>query len=140
MPATNPTQPHRRVLEKGKPGSPDGRNIKFYGTVLRVGEELRMWHIGSPTRSDLRVCYATSTNGLDWIKPALGLVEFDGNRQNNFVQFDRKDITAILILPEPEDSDPNRRFKMISEVSPNSGSNREAGMTIMVITTHGSTG
>ena len=116
--ATSPTQPHRRVLEKGKTGSPDGRNIKFYGSVRRVGDELRMWYIGSPARSDLRVCYATSTNGLDWEKPPLGLVEFDGNTQNNFVQFDRKDITAILILHEPEDPDPNRRFKMIYEVSP----------------------
>jgi hypothetical protein len=117
--ATSPTQPHRRVLEKGKPGSPDGRNIKFYGSVRRVGDELRMWYIGSPARSDLRVCYATSTNGLDWEKPPLGLVEFDGNMQNNFVQFHRKDITAILILHEPEEPDPGRRFKMIYEVSPN---------------------
>ena len=38
---TNPNNPHRRVLEKGGPGSSDARNISFYGTVLKIGDELR---------------------------------------------------------------------------------------------------
>ena len=124
VPATNPYNPHSIVLEKGEPGTPDHLNIKFYGTVIRVGDELRMWYIG---RGDdegevgSRICYGVSKDGINWEKPALGLVEFNGSTQNNLVDFDsqhRTSIGALLVLYEPEDPDPNRRFKLISEVNP----------------------
>ena len=31
------------------------------------------------------ICYAESADGIDWEKPELGLVEFDGSRKNNIV-------------------------------------------------------
>lgn len=34
---------------------------------------------------EMGVCYATSTDGIKWEKPALGLFDFDGTRANNLV-------------------------------------------------------
>src|SRR3712207_6984068 len=34
------------------------------------------------------VCYATSDDGLNWERPKLGLVEFNGNKENNLVDLD----------------------------------------------------
>lgn len=39
-----------------------------------------VWH---PDRQYL--CFATSKNGLDWEKPSLGLVEFEGSKDNNIL-------------------------------------------------------
>ena len=36
-------------------------------------------------RSDNRICYAESRDGISWTKPALGLIELDGSRENNLV-------------------------------------------------------
>jgi hypothetical protein len=107
-----------KVLEKGKPGTPDSHDISFYGSVKRVGDELRMWYLGAAEQGLWRVCYAVSKDGLTWEKPALGLVEFNGNKQNNLVDFNHNDIGACVVLYEPEDPDPGRRFKMVYEISP----------------------
>ena len=87
--ATNPYMLNTRiVLEKGKPGTPDGYHLLFYGSVKRIGDELRMWYVGiSEKDAKPRVCYAVSKDGIKWEKPALGLVEFAGNTQNNLVDF-----------------------------------------------------
>ena len=116
--SSNPHLPHRRVLEKGQPGTPDGRNLQFYGSVIRVGDELKMWYLGSSEQGVWRACYAVSKDGIKWEKPALGLVELTGNTRNNLVGFERKDVGALVLLHEPDDPDPDRRFKMIYEVSP----------------------
>ena len=101
----------RKVLGRGKPGTPDSYHIDFYGTVKRVGDELRMWYPASPGKGvGHRVCYAVSKDGINWEKPSLGLVEYAGNTRNNLVDFERKDVASCWILYEPEDFDPNRRF------------------------------
>lgn len=122
--ATSPYSPHNHVLESGGPEAPDHLNVKFYGTVIRIGDELRMWYIGwGDDGGDIgnRICYAVSRDGINWEKPELGLSPFKGSRKNNLVQFDsehRSSINAVLILHEPEDPDPERRFKMVNEVNP----------------------
>ena len=118
--ATNPYMLNtRKVLGQEKPGTPDSYRIYFYGTVKRVGDDLRMWYIGSSCKDVRgRVCYAVSKDGINWEKPSLGLVEYAGNTQNNLVDFERKDVASCYILYEPEDPEPNRRFKMVYEVNP----------------------
>ena len=34
---------------------------------------------------EMGICYAISRDGLSWLKPDLGLVEYDGNKHNNLV-------------------------------------------------------
>ena len=43
-----------------------------------------------PVPGRYRLCYAESRDGLEWEKPELGLVEFDGSKRNNIVGEDFK--------------------------------------------------
>ena len=129
-------QGHREgvVLRPGKSG-PDAQHIINHGSVLRVGDEFRMWYLATgdqdaevflerpPESGDpsdwerdatFRVCYATSKDGINWERPALGLVDYGGNKQNNLVEFDIGNVRVInlIVIEDPEDPDPARRFKM----------------------------
>ena len=58
--------------------------------------------------------YYESRDGLHWARPALGLVDFHGSKDNNFTfihaqgQYYRID----YVVYDPTDPDPGRRFKM----------------------------
>ncbi len=109
------------ALTLGAPGSPDSGRISYYGTVLRVGDELRMWYLGHPAEdlNRIRLCYAVSVDGRHWEKPQLGLVEHGGSRANNLVALDAPgDLMSCNVLYEPDDPDPARRFKLFYELRP----------------------
>ena len=55
-----------------------------------------------------RTCLATSTDGLHWEKPVLGLAEFKGSKQNNIVP-DKNFIPCFF--QELRESDPAKRYK-----------------------------
>lgn len=115
-------------VEPGPPGSHDER-VCYYGSVVRVGEkDFRMWYLGvndnkgwNGKRGCWHFCYATSKNGVNWTKPELGLVEFEGSKANNIVDFPigPYDIhEPVVVLYDPEDPNPERRFKMLFEHYP----------------------
>ena len=62
-----------------------------YVTVFRDGNRCRMYYYGAVMDvmefgvENLYVGYAESRDGRHWEKPRLGLVEFDGSRNNNIV-------------------------------------------------------
>ncbi len=65
-----------------------------YHTVFRDGDLIRMYYIAAQlTNEDGSrfagqpnfVCYAESRDGKSWVKPTLGLVEFQGSKQNNII-------------------------------------------------------
>ena len=106
------------ALSQGEAGTPDCTGVLFPGTIIRVEDEFRMWYIGRDEDKGWRVSYAVSRDGIRWDKPALGLVEYNGNSQNNLVAYDHQDLSALVVLYEPEDPDPDRRFKLIYEANP----------------------
>ncbi len=63
-----------------------------YHTIFQDGPIYRMYYRGwnhnmstaQPTHPAV-VCYAESQDGIQWERPALNLVEFEGSRQNNIV-------------------------------------------------------
>ena len=61
------------------------------------------------------MCLATSKDGRTWQRPDLGLVEYNGSRSNNLVDLmgGRSHVTACTVFHEPDDPDPERRFKMM---------------------------
>ena len=67
-----------------------------------------------PHDREMGVCYAESRDGLHWTKPALGLVEFDGNTRNNLVV---RGPHGAGVLFDPVDTDAARRFKMFCRAS-----------------------
>lgn len=111
------------VLDKGPPGAPDDARVRFYGTVIPVGDELRMWYLargrlddGGPDKG-LRACYALSRDGVHWERPNLGLVEYGGSRQNNIADLagGRCVLSALPVIRDAQDLDPARLYKATFE-------------------------
>jgi hypothetical protein len=112
-PEKHPANP---VVKRGGPKAPDSWAVQFYGSVVRDGDKYRMWyvsvgedrvkHIG-PRSSPWRAAYAESRDGVKWTKPRLGLVEYDGNRDNNLVSLEpRLGVLNLKVLHEPGSSVP----------------------------------
>jgi hypothetical protein len=70
-----------------------------------------MWYLaltGLPeNRGDFAVCYATSADGVHWDKPALGLHELYGSRDNNVSSLG--DVLPV-VRRDAEAADPKRRY------------------------------
>ena len=71
----------------------------------------------APRNREMGICYATSTDGLTWNKPELGLVEYEGSKANNILWRGAGD-NAIPggphgsgIHKDRRDGDPSRRYK-----------------------------
>lgn len=62
-----------------------------------------------PNRREMGLCYASSTDGIHWEKPELGLIEFNGNRQNNIVM---RRVNGAGVFKDERETDPSRRYKM----------------------------
>jgi hypothetical protein len=123
-----PGQNPQMVLPAGPAGAHD-EVVLYYGTVIRIEDTFHLWYYGSygPPRHAIGyghgrpqccLCYATSQDGLHWHKPDLGLVTFNGSRQNNIVDFpEPAPRPAAVILYEPDEVRADRRFKMAYEAS-----------------------
>ena len=118
--------PANPVLKHGPEGAPDHGHAVMYGSVLRIGGKFRMWYLGmSQTTIEhgqapgywRPMCYAESDDGVQWTKPELGLVEFNGSRKNNICLIESEVFSLsrvddfLSILHEPDDPDPARRYK-----------------------------
>jgi hypothetical protein len=124
IPGVNP----KLVLSHGPEGSHD-EVLLYYGSVIRIGDLFHMWYNGNYGREANQVgyerincciCYATSKDGITWEKPSLGLVEFKGSRNNNIVKLDAPTLwSTFAVLHDPEEPDPQRRFKAAYEAKPN---------------------
>ena len=81
------------------------------GRVTDMPVELRksMTYVQAKGRRESGLCYATSTDGIVWDKPELGLVEFDGSKHNNLVM---RMIHGPGVFVDPRDPDPARRYKL----------------------------
>jgi hypothetical protein len=108
------------VLGIGAKDDPDGRRVYFAGTILQIGDEYRMWYSGYDAEAVRHLCYAVSKDGLHWEKPKLGIVNYKGNTANNLLSIDGDQVKAslFLVLHDPEDPDPAKRFKMARESDP----------------------
>jgi hypothetical protein len=123
----DPDHPGGPVVELGADDDCDSMEIVM-PTVLEVEGEYRMWYYargnkdasaesphwggGEPMDPDRRLAYATSKDGIHWEKPKLGLVGYNGNRENNLV--DVESGNGWYVVYDPEDPDAARKFKMIS--------------------------
>lgn len=97
----------------------EGLGLFLWGTAMydRDESQFHMWYqtlspLARPGK-DRFVCYAVSKDGINWEKPSLGLVEFNGSRDNNIVVDPGPALDSPSVVFDPEDSKPNRRYKMI---------------------------
>ena len=114
------------VVARGPKGEPDHWGVQFYGSIIRENGKFRLWYAAfdgargeskGPNSAWWRAAYAESTDGVNWTKPKLGLVEYKGNKDNNLLAVDPVvGILNLKVLHEPQDADPFRRYKMITHV------------------------
>ena len=84
------------------PDKPWETGMGHYFNVVFNGEKYQMYYISHMAISkkeefnehlegstieilDLYVCYAESEDGIHWIKPSLGLYEYEGSKDNNII-------------------------------------------------------
>ena len=72
----------------------------------RVGVKYR----STPSR-EMGLCYATSTDGIHWEKPTLGVVPFNGSRNNNLVV---RAAHGAGVFKDLAEKDPARRYKLFA--------------------------
>ena len=113
------------VLRRGARGSPDAQGVQFYGSVIKDGDKYRLWYVAFDDKKDhpvaserWRAAYAESTDGLNWTKPNLGLVEFHGTKDNNLLNMGGQPwgFVNLKVLKDDADPDPLRRYKMTAHV------------------------
>jgi hypothetical protein len=85
----------------------DWENPGEYSSVIADDKGYRMYYL-STREGAAFVCLATSTDGVKWEKPKLGLHEYRGSKENNIVIWGTGSGSAYY---DEHDPDPNRRYK-----------------------------
>jgi len=84
--------------------------IVDYSSQGMTLEQRQNTEYAAPPDREMAICYATSVDGINWEKPALGLVEYEGSKQNNIVW---RGPHGAGVFKDPYDPDPARRYKII---------------------------
>ncbi|MCY4375396.1 MAG: hypothetical protein OXC31_16670, partial [Spirochaetaceae bacterium] len=96
------------------------KDAAFIDSAMVVYEEsagrFRAWYQGGACYGPddgSNMCYATSADGIDWHKPSLGVVEFEGSTDNNIVLAATCMMHDPAPIIDPADPDPRRRYKAV---------------------------
>jgi len=89
----NPPQQREVVIRADKPW--EKLMISFYLTVLDEGGKLRMWYICRDKKNQPNEACAESADGVNWVKPNLGIVEYEESKDNNLVGMDSLEGTVF---------------------------------------------
>lgn len=116
--------PGNPVLRYDKPWE-GGKAIAgpyLYGTVMWDQGKLRMWyHCAAKGYVN---CYAESNDGITWTKPNLGIIEFNGSKENNLYLTVTQDLAEnppakdrgqchnASVIKRPWESDPEKRYAL----------------------------
>ena len=104
----------RRVLTLKAPWEHHG----FTTSTIYDDEEniFKMWYHTAVAPGHGVMCYATSEDGIEWVRPDLGLFDYEGSKANNIVMthepHEGKDHFET-VLKDPLEKDPARRYKAI---------------------------
>ncbi|MCL4205327.1 MAG: hypothetical protein KJ000_22825 [Pirellulaceae bacterium] len=85
----------------------EGERVYVYGSVYAAAENepLRLWYMAAPDY----VLHATSQDGVNWLKPSLGLMPYKDSTDNNIVHR----IHSPSVLLDTRETDPAKRYKML---------------------------
>jgi hypothetical protein len=72
--------------------------------------EQRSREYNEPHNREMGICYATSKDGINWEKPDLGLVEYNGSKKNNIIW---RGPHGAGIFKDIHEKDPAKRYKVI---------------------------
>ena len=78
-------------------------------TVMLDEGIYKMWYSATGEDGIPRDCYATSTDGIHWERPNIGLIDYQGLRENNIISLN---LNHGSIFKDPS-AEPEQRFKCI---------------------------
>lgn len=116
--ATPHKHPDNPIMRAGQtPYEEDDTAISPHVMYDPESDSWRLWYCvtARPLVGDCLspLAMATSTDGITWERPKLGLIEHNGSRENNLVYVSEgKAVSGPGILFDPEDADPSRRYKL----------------------------
>ena len=112
------------VLTHNNPWEGDGSN--YHNLIYDKGNGLyRLYYLGwemissdatQHTTSEIKVCYAESKDGIHWVKPKLGLREFNGSKENNIIldQTDNSFDNFFVLIDENPACPAEEKYKGIA--------------------------
>jgi hypothetical protein len=112
------TAHHEPVLLADRPW--EARRLSTGQSVLEHEGAYKMWYTALSAEGDWYLCYATSKDAMHWTKPSLGLIEYQGSKDNNivFAGSDRTNYAGqFSVFEDPTDPGP-RRFKLVYGSTP----------------------
>lgn len=95
----------------------EGNGTDFF-TIINDDGLYRMYYEGwSLNDNPLRivVCYAESTDGIHWVKPNLGIVEYNGSKNNNIIIDKLPDNFTVMKDTNPN-CPPEMKYKALMSV------------------------
>lgn len=114
-------KPVRRgvLLELNKPW--EGRYNTFFTPIFAEGK-WRMYYVTTLGNHEKYICYAESEDGEHWVRPDLGIVEFEGSGENNIImdlpmlkEFDFVNFDNLSVFYDENPNCPrDEKYKMTS--------------------------
>jgi len=104
--------------------APDYIGTHFYGGVVKEWDKYRMWYYpvglgdGEAELTQGPMCYAESEDGIHWVKPNMGQVEWRGSKKNNILALPDLKQEGALVIKDEEDPNPERRYKLVYNYHP----------------------
>ena len=120
------------VLQKDKPWED---STMYDPVVLKVGDRYRLWYRTNFNGPPFYTGYAESSDGIHFTKPSLGIIEFNGSKENNLVWVGNHHIEngPPCVLSVFKDANPavsdNERYKATGIVK---GAGNQYGLKALV--------
>lgn len=100
-----------------------------YHSIIRDGDLYRMYYRGSALGVEngrLKLggevyCYAESRDGIHWTKPNVGLIEFNGSKDNNIIHIGVGTHNFAPFLDTRPDCPPESRYKALGGTAKEGG-------------------
>ena len=116
-------EPGEVVLVTDKPW--EGNTCAYY-TIFQDGDLYRMYYRGSHWDENAKkathrevTCYAESKDGIHWTRPNLGIVEWEGSKENNIILDGLGTHCFVAFRDDNPDCPPEAKYKGISRGSKN---------------------
>ncbi|MCA9426201.1 MAG: hypothetical protein KC994_14060 [Candidatus Omnitrophica bacterium] len=101
----HPAEKTGPVIEREKPWEEMGIRVS---SLLHEEGVYRMWGTSQSAKGVDYGCYFESTDGLHWIRPNLGIVDYAGDTDTNLLEFDK----PVSIFKDPT-AQPEERYKTV---------------------------
>ncbi len=108
-----PVKTGERNLVAEKPW--ESHRLCAYNSVFEDQGIFKMYYDAIDSQGGRWLCYATSADGIHWDKPALGIVEYQGSKDNNIVfPVEKKDHEpGCVFIDANPNCPPDQRYKMV---------------------------